>query len=288
LLSGEDSAVAQAIAEHYLPRFAGDSLPESALGRLIAVCDRVDTLVGYVGALGILPTGSGDPFGLRRAAQGVVQILATVEGMPRLWALVDSAASAYAQQGVEVSQEGLRQLAQMFTQRIEALLQDEGVRYDVGQAVLAEEHVEPYVARNNARLLNELPVNRLTPVALAATRVRNILKAGEAARLVPTAHWRSPLEWLSQVQPALFQHEEERALHRMTGQLQERVTEAVGQFHSDAAFSLLESLTEPVNRFFDAVLVMAPDESIRRNRLLLLASVDSLYRAIGDFSRLVV
>lgn len=158
----------------------------------------------------------------------------------------------------------------------------------MGQAVLAEERVEPYVARRNARLLNALPMERLTPVALAATRVRNILKAGEATRLVPTAHWRSPLEWLSQVQPALFQHEEERVLHQITGQLQERDTEAVGQFHSDAAFSLLEALTEPVNRFFDAVLVMAPDEAIRRNRLLLLAGVDSLYRSIGDFSRLVV
>ncbi|MCS7309678.1 MAG: glycine--tRNA ligase subunit beta, partial [Armatimonadetes bacterium] len=91
LLSGEPQAVAQAIAEHYQPRFAGDALPESALGRLLAVCDRVDTLAGYVGALEIVPTGSGDPFGLRRAAQGVVQILATVEEMPPLWAVVDAA-----------------------------------------------------------------------------------------------------------------------------------------------------------------------------------------------------
>jgi glycyl-tRNA synthetase beta chain len=90
------------------------------------------------------------------------------------------------------------------------------------------------------------------------------------------------------VQPALFQHEEERVLHQMTEQLQERVTEAVGRFDSEETFSLLETLTEPVNRFFDAVLVMAPDEAIRRNRLLLLAGVDALYRIIGDFSKLVV
>lgn len=288
LLSGEESAVAQAIAEHYMPRFAGDALPESALGRLLAVCDRVDTLVGYVGALGIVPTGSGDPFGLRRAAQGVVQILATVDGMPRLWTLVDSAVRAYAQQGVGVGEEGLRQLAQMFSGRIEALLEDEGVRYDVVQAVLAEERVEPFAARANAWMLNALPVERLTPVALAATRVRNILKAGEAAKLVPTAAWRSPSEWLSQVETALFQHEEERLLYEMAVQLQKKVAEAAERFHCEEVFSLLEAFTEPVNRFFDAVLVMAPEEAVRRNRLLLLAGVDALYRHVGDFSKLVV
>jgi glycyl-tRNA synthetase beta chain len=288
LLSGEESAVAQAIAEHYMPRFAGDDLPESALGRLLAVCDRVDTLVGYVGALGIVPTGSGDPFGLRRAAQGVVQILATVEGMPRLWTLVDSALRAYVQQGIGVGEEGLRQLAQIFSGRIEALLEEEGIRYDVVQAVLAEERIEPFAARANARMLNALSMERLTPVALAATRVRNILKSGEATKLVPAVVWRPPLEWLAQVDTTLFQQEEEHTLHERTLQHQQQITEAAERFRSEEVFSLLEAFTEPVNRFFDAVLVMAPDEAIRRNRLLLLAGVDALYRYLGDFSKLVV
>lgn len=288
LLSGENESVAQAIAEHYMPRFAGDDLPESDLGRLLASCDRIDTLVGYVGALGIVPTGSGDPFGLRRAAQGVVQILATVERMPRLWALVDSAVRAYREQGISVGEEGLHQLAQIFSGRMEALLEEEGVRYDVIQAVLAEERAEPFAVRANARMLNALPMERLIPVALAATRVRNILKAGEAVKLVPTATWRLPVEWLSQVNPSLFQHEEERILHEMALQFQGRIAEAATHFRSDEVFSLLEAFTEPVNRFFDAVLVMAPDEAIRRNRLLLLAGVDALYRYIGDFSKLVV
>ncbi|GIV18633.1 MAG: glycine--tRNA ligase beta subunit [Armatimonadota bacterium] len=288
LLSGEENTVAQAIAEHYMPRFAGDDLPESVLGRLLAVCDRVDTLVGYVGALGIIPTGSGDPFGLRRAAQGVVQILATVEGMPRLWSLVDTAIRAYAQQGVSVGEEGLRQLAQMFLGRMEALLEDEGVRYDVVQTVLAEERVEPFAARANAHMLNALPMQRLTPVALAATRVRNILKASEAVKLAQTAILRPPLEWLAQVDTTLFQQEEEHTLHERALQHQQQITEAAERFRSEEVFSLLEAFTEPVNRFFDAVLVMAPDEAIRRNRLLLLAGVDALYRYLGDFSKLVV
>ena len=288
LLSGEDEAVAQAIAEHYMPRSAGDSLPESALGKLLAVCDRVDTLVGYVGALHIVPTGSGDPFGLRRAAQGVVQILTAAEGMPRLWAIVPSVVHAYAQQGVTVSEEGLRLLAQIFAQRVEALLEEEGIRYDVVQAVLAEEHVEPFVARANARVLNAMPMERLIPVALAATRVRNILKAGEAVRLVPTAVWQSPSEWLSQVDVSLFQHDEERVLYEFAWQHRQQIAEAASGFRSGEVFALLERFTEPVNRFFDAVLVMAPEETLRRNRLLLLAGVDALYRYIGDFSRLVV
>ncbi|MEJ5252572.1 MAG: glycine--tRNA ligase subunit beta [Chthonomonadetes bacterium] len=288
LLSGENEQVAQAIAEHYMPRFAGDALPESALGRLLAVCDRVDTLVGYVGALQIVPTGSGDPFGLRRSAQGVVQILATDANLPRLWAFVESAARAYAQQGVEVTEQGMRLLSQMFAQRIEALLEDEGIRYDVVQVVLAEERVEPLVARSNAQMLNALPVERLTPVALAATRVRNILKAGEAAKLVPTATWQSPAGWLQQVDTSLFQHDEERALYEVASQHEARVVESAARSQADEVFSLLEAFTEPVNRFFDAVLVMAPEEALRRNRLLLLAGVDALYRYVGDFSKLVV
>jgi glycyl-tRNA synthetase beta chain len=287
-LSGEKDAVAQAIAEHYLPRFAGDALPESPLGKLLAVCDRVDTLVGYVGVLQMMPTGSGDPFGLRRSAQGVVQILATAEGRPPLWAVVDEAVKGYVQQGQHVSEAGLRLLAQLVSQRVEALLEDGGIRYDVIQTVLAEERIEPFAARAHAQLLHALPAERLTPVALAATRVRNILKASEAAKLVPTAVWRPAPEWLQQVETTLFQHEEERALHEMTGQLRKAIAEAAEQFRSEEVFSLLEAFTNPVNRFFDAVLVMAPDEAIRRNRLLLLAGVDSLYRTIGDFSKLVV
>ncbi|MCS7310906.1 MAG: DALR anticodon-binding domain-containing protein, partial [Armatimonadetes bacterium] len=165
---------------------------------------------------------------------------------------------------------------------------DEGVRYDVVQAVLAEERIEPFFARRNAHLLNGLPVERLTPVALAATRVRNILKSGEATKLVPTAAWRAPAEWLAQVDTAIFQHEEERTLHEIALHLQPRVAEAAAGAQSEGVFAHLERLTEPVNRFFDAVLVMAPEEATRRNRLLLLAGVDALYRYVGDFSRLVV
>lgn len=288
LLSGEDERVAQAIAEHYMPRFAGDSLPGSPLGRLLAVSDRVDTLVGYVGALRIVPTGSGDPFGLRRSAQGVVQILVADPSLPRLWAFVDSAVRAYAQQGVEVSEEGLSLLAQMFTQRIQALLEDEGIRYDVAQAVLAEERVEPLTAWVNARLLNALPMERLTPIALAATRVRNILKAGETVKLVPTATWRPPAEWLQQVEADLFQHDEERALYDIASRQEARIAQSASRLQTKEMLALLEAFTEPVNRFFDAVLVMAPEEATRRNRLLLLAGVDALYRYLGDFSRLVV
>lgn len=288
LLSGENEQVAQAIAEHYMPRFAGDSLPETPLGRLLAVCDRVDTLVGYVGALQIVPTGSGDPFGLRRSAQGAVQILAVDPSLPRLWAFVDSAVRAYAQQGVEVGEEGLGLLAQIFAQRVQALLEDEGIRYDVAQAVLAEERVEPLTAWVNARPLNALPMERLTPVALAATRVRNILKAGEAVNLVPTTTWRPPAEWLQQVDDRLFQHDEERALYQIASQQEPHITQSAARYQSEEVFSLLEAFTDPVNRFFDAVLVMAPEEALRRNRLLLLAGVDALYRYIGDFSRIVV
>ncbi|MGQ9791612.1 MAG: glycine--tRNA ligase subunit beta [Armatimonadota bacterium] len=288
LLSGEDERVAQAIAEHYMPRFAGDNLPESPLGRLLAVCDRVDTLVGYMGALKIVPTGSGDPFGLRRSAQGAVQILTADPSLPHLWAFVGSAVRAYAQQDVEVSEEGLGLLAQIFAQRVQALLEDEGVRYDVAQAVLAEERVEPRTAWVNARLLNALPMERLAPVALAATRVRNILKSGEAVKLVPTTMWRPPTEWIRQVDVRLFQHDEERALYEIASRQEAPITEAAACYQSEQVLSLLEAFTEPVNRFFDAVLVMAPVEALRRNRLLLLAGVDAQYRYIGDLGRIVV
>lgn len=287
-LWGESEAVAQAIAEHYQPRHAGDALPQSPLGQLLAVCDRVDTLVGYVAALNIVPSGSADPFGLRRAAQGVVQILAVSSQMPPLWATVAAAQEAYAERGVSTSPEGLEALAQLFSQRLEALLEEEGVRYDIVQAVLSEEQVEPRYALATARLLQQLPSDQLTAVALAGTRVRNILKSAEALQTANTTTWQPATEWLKQVEVALLQHEAERRVYELSLQIAPSLQQARQQHRPEQAFSQLENLTQPVNQLFDAVLIMAPEPALRRNRLLLLAGVDALYRTVADFSRLAI
>jgi glycyl-tRNA synthetase beta chain len=283
LRAGEPVCVARAIAEHYQPRTAEDAPPQTPVGRALAVLDRIDTLVGYVG-LGYLPKGSSDPFGLRRAATGVVEILAEESDYPTLSELVQIAHDEYRADGVALKPLAALQpeLRNLFYSRIEALLEAHGIRYDLIRATLGggwDDSVYGFVQR--ARLLQ---THHATPefhtLTQTATRPANILAAARKKNIHAVAN-------LPEIDPTLFEHEVEvqlyGALQSLTPQL-----EALAYRHDyEHIYTLLQGLNEPVNRLFDHVMVMAEEEGLRRNRLNLLACAHRLYLALADFTQIV-
>ncbi|NGN66273.1 glycine--tRNA ligase [Streptomyces sp. A7024] len=255
LRAGEPEPVAQALHETELPRSAADAVPDSLPGALLALADRFDLLAGLF-ALGSAPTGSSDPYGLRRAALGVVAIL---RRHPRLAGLTvaDGLAAAAAEQPVAVSAE-VRAEAELFVRRrLEQLLLERGHAVDHVRAVLP-------VAASPARaekLLAELEklagTEEFAQVAAAVQRVRRIVPAGTPAGYDLT----------------LFADPAEEAVHHELQRTRGALADTTGpaRFTAEA-----QRLTAAVNRFFDEVLVMAEDPAVRANRLGLLASVQAL------------
>lgn len=279
---GIDPDIADAIAEHYLPKSAGDSLPKTRAGWVLAVADRMDTLVGYVG-LGIVPSGSSDPYGLRRAAQGIVQILAEQPGAPGLASIASVASAAYVHTGkAQFDAQPLREgLQSIFEQRMAAYLSDRGVRHDLVAAALgggspANQVVYDLVTRADAISRVSEREDWVSTVQ-AGARVANILKSAPSVDSVPTS-----------VDPALFADPAEVALFAAVSRAAEDAVRCAETAAHDELFGVLAKLTPAVTAFFDAVLVMAPEPEVRANRLGLLGALDAFYRRLADFTQVVI
>lgn len=308
-MQGEPAEVADAIAEQYRPRSAGDALPTSRLGRLLAVADRLDTLVGYVG-IGVLPSGSSDPYGLRRAAQGVIQILAEEPQMPPLVEMETQAAHAYQQvNDLDFPLDPLcNDLAGLFDQRMSALLEDRGVRYDLIDAALSGGSVFStlvYATIQRGETLQQLAAGpSFVPTTQAAARVANILRSSGAAADGPPIPGKEGIhggashsveravslleQTARRVDGALLREPSEKALYDAASRLAPEVARRAAQYQFAELYRALDGLREPVTRFFDDVMVMVDDPAVRTNRLALLTFVDTEYKALADFTKVVV
>jgi len=263
--SGELEAVAQAIGEHYLPRSLGDALPASGAGRVLALADRLDSLVGLF-AVGLVPTGSRDPYALRRAALGVVQLLLGMEAPLSLRAAIDAAASV---QPLVVGPETPREVSSFIQQRLRGLLLDQGFRYDVVDAVLAERGDQPPRAASSVGALQ---------AAVAELDWSSILVAyARAVRIT------RDLDRQYEVQPRRFTEAASKDLYAAYLRAAEHVA---AQPEVEALVGALRALVEPITRFFDDVLVMAEDPELRASRLALLQRIAALPKGIADLSRL--
>ncbi|HEX77548.1 MAG TPA: glycine--tRNA ligase subunit beta [Dehalococcoidia bacterium] len=265
LHSGEPEEVAWAIEEHYRPRFAGDQLPETPIGVLLAVADRLDSLAGLF-AIGLVPTGTADPFGLRRAALGLIQILI---GHEHTFSVREGLRTAAELLPVEASDERIEEAAVFVEGRLRAWLLDEGYRYDVVDAVLAERGDDPYRAyvtvQDMARLVEEPDWNE---VLIAYARCK---------RIVRDIQERYPLR------PELLSEPSARRLYEAYLQAREQVSPE-GDVAGLAA--ALRALKDPINTFFTDILVMAEDPDLRAARLGLVQHVAALPDGIADLSRL--
>ncbi len=274
LLDGERPAVADALLEQYLPRFAGDTLPRSRIGTALALADRVDTLVGYVRFLGAEPKGSSDPFGLKRAASAIVDLLARDASLPGVWELAAGATEAYEAQGLTAAPKP-GDLAGLLATRLRGLLEEKGTRYDLADALLATpwDNIASVAARADA-LSVLLSAETFAPTAQVATRVRNILRTAAVPEDEPD--------------PTLLTEPGEKVLLAALEAITPQAGAQLDAGDYAGAFATLGALSEPINRFFDGVLVMAEDPAVRQARLALLARADRLYLRLADFSKLVL
>jgi glycyl-tRNA synthetase len=264
---GEPEAVATGIFEHALPRHAGDALPSSRPAIAVGIADRLDSLVGLFAA-GLAPRATADPFALRRTALGLVQVLA---GRDVSLDLRTIAAAAAALQPIPTGDALVDEVLAFIRRRLEQWLLDQDFRHDVVQAVLAARAHDPARAAADVRDLNALVTADSFAALLAAY--------SRAARIVRGQHKHIP----GSVDPALFEHDAERALWRALQRARETVSPdlAVGDL-----VARLEPLAVPINALFEQVFVMTDDARLRANRLALLQQIADLPDGIVDLTLL--
>ena len=264
LLDGEKPEVACAIDEQYMPRFAGDELPKSDPGFALSVADKIDNIVGTF-SQGRIPTGSQDPFALRRQALGLVLMLIEHESDLLLSDLVEEASDLY-DLDVSLCQKMQVYVADFIRLRLKNVLTERGVRYDVQEAVLAD---VDFVADVPVRAAY---VERLLASDGADALVQSFVRVGNIARMTETGI----------VDPALFQAAEEGALHSAYENAIAARAEGADTLAAEQA------LAKAIDAFFDAVMVMDKDEHIRANRLSLLKNIDNYLLNTADYSKIVL
>jgi len=291
LASGESEAVATAIFEHYLPKGAGDNLPQTLTGQVVGIADKLDTLVSIFG-LGMLPTGSSDPFALRRAANAIINIIWAAQLQLNLHQLLAEVVAEFTEVRPETPAELLDQLYEFFLQRIRTLLQEEkNVDYDLVNAVLGENDPE-YTERalrdlldalERALFLQEIRNNQtLDLIYETVNRSTRLAAQGDLDKI--------ELEPKAAVKPDLFQKSSEQAFYDAVVQL---VPQTLLSKQTRNYQQLVDSLTEiapTVSNFFDgpeSVLVMDSDPEIKQNRLNLLGLLRNHARVLADFGAIV-
>lgn len=292
LASGESPSVATAIVEHYLPRGAGDRLPQTLTGQVVALADKLDTLVSIFG-LGMLPTGSGDPFALRRAATAVVNITWAANLSINLYQLLEQIAADFVAAYPETkSEQLLSELREFFLQRIRNLLQDErGTDYDLVNAVLGENDPE-YTERALKNLLD------VRDRALFVQTIRNNGKLNDiyetvnrSTRLAAQGDLdKQQLNPVTLVRPELFQKQCEQGFYDALVQLVPQTQAAQEQRNYQQLVDALANIAPTVSAFFDgpeSVLVMDENPDIKRNRLNLLGLLRNHARVLADFGPIV-
>ncbi|EKO3736722.1 glycine--tRNA ligase subunit beta [Vibrio metschnikovii] len=267
---GEPEAVALAMNEQYMPRFAGDQLPSDGVSSALAMADKLDTIVGIFG-IGQAPKGS-DPFALRRASLGVLRII--VEYGYKL-DLVDLVAKAKSLFGDRLTNEAVEHdVIEFMLGRFRAWYQDEGFSVDVIQAVLARRPTKPADFDQRVKAVSHFrELEAAEALAAANKRVGNIL--AKFAGQLP-----------AEVDLALLQEPAEKALAQDVAVMSEALEPVFASGDYQQALSQLASLREPVDAFFDNVMVMADDEALKQNRLTLLNDLRNLFLQIADISLL--
>lgn len=270
LAQGEEHVVASGIREHYKPRFSGDTVPSTVEGTVVSLADKLDTLVGYF-AVGSIPTGSQDPFALRRQAQGVVQILMQGGYDVSLAALIGEVAAGYTE--VQLGDENAKALVDFLLARLRVLLLDQGYAYDIIDAAMA--------SREDDRILHLVGrVQALTQFASTASYDDLITGFERVANLATKAKG-EPMD------PSVFT-EADQAFHDALISLEASCQEQLGEKNYLGVLQELAGFRVHVDGFFAEVMIMDSDPAVRANRLALLDKALGLYSLCGDLRQIVV
>ncbi len=270
---GVDKKTADAVYEHYLPRFTGDNLPLSRAGALVALADKADHLAGCFAA-GIRPTGSQDPYALRRQSLGLIQIIMEHAFPLTFGELIEQALLLYRERLPEldagVTAAEIREFA---WQRLRHYMQEKGIDYDVVDGVLAAPLGDISALWQRACFLQEQRNDKALALAAAAyTRVSNLASTANAA--IP-------------INEKLLQEAGEQELYSRYRETEPKVRSLLAAGDYAGALALLAQFKEAIDSFFEAVLVMAKDEAIRDNRLVLLYRIREMYLQMADFAKIV-
>jgi len=276
LLQGEDAAVATALEDHYKPQGPSDRVPRDPVSVAVALADKIDTLVGFW-AIDEKPTGSKDPYALRRAALGVIRLILENDIRAELKALIAQAEKPMASIEGLASKDVGADLLSFFHDRFKVYLKDEGARHDAIDAVLsADADNLLLVARRLEALIVFINEEDGKNLLAGTKRAANILGAEEKKGTVIA----------DSVDAALFNNEEERALFAAVQSAETKAAAAIAKEDFSAAMSAMAELRAPVDAFFDKVMVNDENEAIRANRLALLAKIRSVTGQVADFSKI--
>ena len=268
LNDGEDKTVAQAIEQHYYPRFAGDSLPESDVGIAVALADKLETLIGIWG-IGLKPTGDKDPYALRRAALGVMRMLMLKK--LNLKEVLENVFNTFPDN--KLSANTINEVSEFMMARLEIMLQSDFSHDEVASVLSVEKQNLNDIPNKLAAVASFKSLPEASALISANKRVRNILK-------------KNPIDD-GVVDKSLLQQAEELALYQATEEIAQSITPALSNKDFNAALTALASIKPTVDAFFEQVMVMAEDEKIRNNRLYLLQKLSMQMNAVADISLLI-
>ncbi len=269
LIFGEEPEVAKAINEQYMPRHANDQLPNSTIGSILSIADKIDTIVGCIG-IGLIPTGSQDPYALRRQAMGIIQILEQQKWLINFETIVDIALDQFKQGLIDLDQhDQVRASVMDFIQgRISYLVKEENVSHDIIKAVTHQQIGVISHLLNKAKLLERKRQDESFKQSQEALgRVVNIAK----------------LELDHQVTDELFENNSEQALYSAFNEIKSSYESNVNEGLFEDALQLLEQLAPKIEQFFDQTLVMVDDEAVKNNRIALLNGIARLINQLANF-----
>ena len=271
LIAGEKPDVAKAIYEHYLPTSAGGALPETDIGAIVSIADKTDTIAGFFG-INQPPTGTADPFALRRQALGIINILLEKKYPIALPDLVTESLKILNDKLKKSPEEALADILEFFKGRFENRLISQDHPYDVVDAVLARGISDVVTDLEKVEAMEEFRKHPdFEPLTIAFKRVCNIIKNFEGGA----------------VSPAYFETDADKGLYEAYLGIRDKVLTLINKKDFRAALMEIARLRVPVDTFFESVLVMAEDEKVRYNRLSMLEAISKLFYGIADFSKLV-
>lgn len=273
LRSGEETEVAIALDEQYMPRFAGDHLPVSACGQILALAEKLDTLTGIF-AIRQIPSGDKDPFGLRRAAIGCLRIIIECKLDLDLFDCLQTAAKQFDDSITAV--DSIQAIFDFFMERLRRFYADQGISNDIFEAVLALVPTRPLDFHNRIQAVSKFTtLAEAESLAAANKRIQNILKQNES-------------EKDTSIQENLLQEPAEKQLAIALEKISNTIRPLLDKNDYETALAKLAELRDPVDRFFDEVMVMCEDQALKSNRLALLNQINSLFLSTADISRLQV
>jgi glycyl-tRNA synthetase beta chain len=271
LNDGEDSAVAQALNEQYMPRFAADNLPQSPLGMALSLAERIDTLVGIF-AIGQKPSGVKDPFKLRRHALAVVRLLIATPAALNLTTLIDEAVKSYGDTLPE-DKTLILELKPFILERLQSYYQGLGISVDLIHAVRVrqDEWIYDLDKRLNA-LKSFITMPEAVSLSAACKRVNNLLSQAKITSI--------------EINEQLIEEGAEQSLYAHLNKVAQSIESLYAAEDYGSVLKQLASLKEPVDAFFDQVMVMVDDEQVKRNRLAILVRLQKLLQGVADISML--